>query len=79
MPIACRLLARGEVRRGPWNLGRASTAINVVALLWIAICGVLFVLPPNLVAGYTFAGLLTLLAAYWYLAQRHRFKGPPSR
>jgi amino acid transporter len=79
MPIACRLLARGEVRRGPWNLGRASTAINAVALLWIAVCGVLFVLPPNLVAGYTFAGLLTLLAAYWYFAQRHRFQGPPSR
>ncbi len=76
MPIACRLLARGEARRGPWNLGRASTAINVVALLWIATCGVLFVLPPNLVAGYTFAGLLTLLAAYWYFAQRHRFQGP---
>ena len=37
---------------------------------------VLFVLPPNQLAGYTFAGTLVLLGLYWALAQRHTFTGP---
>ena len=40
---------------------------------------VLFVLPPNQVAGYTFAGALALLCAYWIFWMRARFKGPPVR
>ena len=37
-------------------------AVNVVALVWIAFITVLFVLPPNQLTGYTFAGALALLA-----------------
>ena len=62
--------------RGPWDLGRFSTAVNVVALLWCAAIMVLFVLPPNQLAGYTFAGALVLLIVYWVAFQRHTFKGP---
>ncbi|MCP3143322.1 amino acid permease [Pyxidicoccus xibeiensis] len=62
--------------RGPWDLGRASPFINGVALVWCAAIMVLFVLPPNQLAGYTFAGALVLLALYWLLAQRHTFTGP---
>jgi hypothetical protein len=40
---------------------------------------VLFVLPPNQLAGYTFAGCLALLAVDWRLRMRARFKGPPGR
>jgi len=62
--------------RGPWDLGRASPWVNAVAMAWCAVIMVLFVLPPNQLAGYTFAGTLALLALYWGLAQRHTFKGP---
>ena len=62
--------------RGPWDLGRASPFINAVALVWCAVIMVLFVLPPNQLAGYTFAGALVLLGLYWVLMQRHTFTGP---
>jgi amino acid transporter len=80
VPIALGLRARRSglwARRGPWDLGRASPAVNALALAWIAVLTVLFVLPPNEIAGFTFAGLLAVLAAYWLLWMRPRFRGPP--
>ncbi|HZX93987.1 MAG TPA: amino acid permease [Myxococcales bacterium] len=80
IPIACGLLARRSgrwQRRGPWDLGRASRATNLAALAWIGTLTVLFVLPPNEIAGYTFAAALLVLGAYWVLWMRKRFNGPP--
>ena len=82
LPIWVGLRARRRGRWskfGPWDLGRWSAAANVAALLWICALTVLFVLPPNEIAGYTFAGALALIAAYWFLWMRRRFKGPPVR
>jgi amino acid transporter len=76
MPIACGLLSRRR-ERGPWHLGRASAPLNMLALLWIATCTVLFVLPPNQLAGYTFAGCVAALTLYWRFYMRARFRGPP--
>jgi len=70
-------LRKPDRRRGPWTLGRHSRVINRVALLWIGVCLILFVLPPNQLAGYTFGGCLALLALVWALWMRGRFKGPP--
>jgi amino acid transporter len=75
VPIAAR--QRAQLGRGPWNLGHSSRAVNRIALAWIAACTVLFVLPPNQLAGYTFAGCLAALALYWRFYMRSRFKGPP--
>ena len=61
-------------RRGPWDLGRFSSFINICAILWIACILVLFVLPPNELAGYTFAGCLAWLAIYWFAFRRHNFR-----
>jgi amino acid transporter len=82
LPIWVGLRARRNgrwTRMGPWHLGRWSTAVNAAALIWICALTVLFVLPPNQVAGYTFAGALALLCAYWFLWMRARFNGPPVR
>jgi amino acid transporter len=62
--------------RGPWHLGRHSAWINAVAVGWVAVIMVLFVLPPNQLAGYTFAGALAALALYWFGFMRARFRGP---
>ncbi|MEJ7733423.1 MAG: hypothetical protein WKG00_30040 [Polyangiaceae bacterium] len=51
--------------------------MNAVALVWVTIITVLFVLPPNQLAGYTFAGALVALGALWALRMRARFRGPP--
>ena len=53
-----------------------STAVNVVALGWIVTLSVLFVLPPNQLAGYTFAGCLLFIAALWLGWARRAFRGP---
>ena len=50
--------------------------MNVLALGWIAVLTVLFVLPPNQLAGYTFAGALVVLAVSWLGWMRKRFRGP---
>jgi amino acid transporter len=59
-----RARGRGELKLGPYRLGRAAKAINLAALLWIGFITVLFVLPPNQLTGYTFGGLLVLLVGY---------------
>jgi amino acid transporter len=79
VPIALGLRARRSGawhHRGPWDLGRWSTPVNALALAWTATLTVLFVLPPNLLAGYTFAGVLLLLGGAWRLSARHWFRGP---
>jgi amino acid transporter len=64
------------IRRGPWNLGRFSGFVQAVALAWIAIIMVLFVLPPNELAGETFGACLVALAIYWFGYMSARFRGP---
>ena len=76
LPILFHLIGR-TLPPGPWNLGRHSKTVNVLAIAWIAVTLVLFVLPPNQLAGYTFAGCLAALWMYWRFDQRDRFKGPP--
>jgi amino acid transporter len=79
VPIAVGSWARRTGRwtaMGPWHLGRWSGLVNAVALGWAAVVAVLFVLPPNELAGYTFAGCLALLALYWFGYMRSRFEGP---
>jgi hypothetical protein len=80
VPIGLGLWARSTGRwttRGPWDLGWSSSWVNAVALGWVAVITVLFVLPPNELAGYTFAGCVLLLSLYWFGYMRKRFRGPP--
>jgi hypothetical protein len=68
LPIVVAFRARRAGRaleRGPWHLGACSSAANIVAMAWVVVVTVLFVLPPNEVAGYMFAGTLVVLTVYW--------------
>jgi amino acid transporter len=78
IPIGLALWARrgGWLERGPWHIGRWSTVMNVIAVAWIAFITVLFILPPNLLTGYTFAGALVLLGIYYFAWARRHFEGP---
>jgi amino acid transporter len=78
IPIWLALRARrvGRCESGPFSLGRLSSPIGVAALVWVAFITVLFVLPPNERTGYTFAGLLALLAVAWVTWARRDFPGP---
>ena len=77
--LKVRAMRRGVWRQsanGPWNLGGWSMPVNLVALIWIAFITVLFVLPPNDLTGYIFAGTLAALAVFYGTRVRGRFKGP---
>lgn len=81
IPIGLKLYrqSRGEFTQahfGPWNLGALSVPVNIIALLWGAVILVLFVTPPNLMSGYTFAGVTVALIIYYLAYERTHFKGP---
>jgi amino acid transporter len=75
-PIYLRVRKKGTPERGPWHLGRFSRVVNYIALAWIAIITVLFVMPPSELAGSTFGGSLIALLLYWRGYMRARFRGP---
>lgn len=60
--------------RGPWNLGRASTAVNLAAILWTTFICVILMMPPNQLTGETMVGLTVLLALWYAASERQRFR-----
>ena len=74
-----RAVRRGiwtERANGPWSLGDWSVPVNLVALVWIALITVLFVLPPNELTGYIFAGTIVVMFVFYFLRVRGEFCGP---
>jgi amino acid transporter len=79
LPIAARLYSRFISKKdeiGPWNLGRFSTPVAMIAVVWIAFISVVLVLPPNDKAGQIMAGGLVALLVIWFGVARRKFKGP---
>jgi len=78
LPILLALLARrrGLLAKGPWQLGNASVPLAVLAVVWVGVITVLFVLPPNQLVGYTFGGCIAAIGLYWFVVARARFRGP---
>lgn len=80
IPIALNVRASSRgvpLKRGAFSLGGASRPVAMTALAWIGFITVLFVLPPDELAGYTFAGGLALIAVDWFARKRRSFSGPP--
>ena len=59
-----------------WNLGPAGSMVNAVAILYTVFICVVLVMPPNLLAGQTFGGLVLALAALWLWKARSSYAGP---
>jgi predicted neutral ceramidase superfamily lipid hydrolase len=84
LPLLCKVLSPIPFSRGPFHLGRFSTYIDVIGIIWVIITVVLFVLPTehpvtatnmnytSLVFG---AAVLTISFTYIFSA-RYWFKGP---
>src|SRR5581483_10833899 len=60
----------------PWNLKQWGPIINLIAIVWIVIISILFILPPNELVLWTMVAVGALLAVYWFAFERSRFKGP---
>ena len=79
LPVALGMASRRRgswSRFGPFDLKQWSLPVNAIAVGWTGVVMVLFVLPPNQLAGYAFVGTLVWLAGYWLLYQRTRFRPP---
>jgi amino acid transporter len=62
--------------QGPWHLGRFGSAINLVAIAWVIFITVILSIPDNMRAGKAIAGLTFVLGGWYFLSERHRFRGP---
>jgi amino acid transporter len=91
IPIFLRWRAGDSFKPGPWTLGRKYRWVNLIAVVWVALCVIIFCLPftPTAVFfkdGFTWSaanyaplvtiGVLVAVTA-WYLISAHKhFKGP---
>ena len=74
-----RIRGKGELMTreiAPWNLGRWSPVLNVIAIVWIAIITIVFMLPPNELVLWTMLAVAILLAVYWQVYAKRTFGGP---
>ena len=69
-------LANGAGERGPWHLGRFSSIVNGIAILWVAFISVILSLPDHGRAGKTIGAVTVLLVLWYVVRERHRFAGP---
>ncbi|MEV6400608.1 amino acid permease [Streptomyces sp. NPDC051907] len=85
VPIYLRLRL-DDFEPGPWNLGRWGKPVAAVAVVWIVVSSVLFMLPhtsPITATSLNYApialGAVLLIATVWWFATaRRRFQGPVS-
>ena len=83
LPILLRLFAR-NFQPGPWHLGSWSRPIGALAVVWIVLISILFMLPtanPVNAGNFNYApvavlGTLLIVGIWWLVSARHWFKGP---
>ncbi len=84
IPIFLRLRLGDRFVRGPWHLGRWSTAVGVVACVWVVFITILFILPtvsPVTPDNFNYSvvavgAVLLFSGGWWLLGARRWFKGP---
>jgi amino acid transporter len=84
LPTFLRLRAGERFVRGPWHLGRWSRPIGIVAVTWVGIITILFMLPTvSPITGssfnYTPVAVLVVLGfagIWWVLSAKNWFTGP---
>ena len=62
--------------KGPWNLGRYSSTVNLVAICWTVFITSVVSLANDFKAGKTMIGLIVLLFAWYHFREKKRFLGP---
>jgi amino acid transporter len=90
-PVFLRWRMGAAFKPGPWTLGAKYRWVNMVAVVWVLLCAVIFCLPftPAGVpwrdefdwsavnyAPLAVGGVLLLVGGWWLLRARHTFTGP---
>jgi amino acid transporter len=84
IPTFLRLRQGEAFERGPWHLGRWSRPIGIVAVAWVGLITILFMLPTvSPITGTNFnytvvavAVVLGFAGSWWLLSARRWFTGP---
>jgi amino acid transporter len=91
MPTYLRWRMGDAFEPGPWTLGRKYKWVNPAAIIWVAICVIIFILPFNPAgvpwrdefdwkyvnyAPITVGGVLLIVGLWWTLRAKHTFTGP---
>lgn len=84
IPTFLRLRQGSSFVRGPWHLGRWSTLVGTLAVTWVAVITVLFMLPPvnpvtRLSFNYAPVAVLVVIGfagIWWVVSARNWFTGP---
>jgi amino acid permease (GABA permease) len=84
LPTFLRLRLGSSFRRGPWHLGRWSRPIGIIAVTWVVIITVLFMLPTGSPItwtnfNYTVIAVVAVLGfagIWWLVSARKWFTGP---
>jgi amino acid permease (GABA permease) len=84
LPTFLRLRLGAAFKRGPWHLGRWSAPIGIIAVTWVAIITILFMLPTASPVtsknfNYTVVAVVAVLGfagIWWLVSARNWFTGP---
>ncbi|HVB43446.1 MAG TPA: amino acid permease [Streptosporangiaceae bacterium] len=84
LPTFLRLRQGKSFQRGPWHLGRWSYVVGWVAVVWVAIITILFMLPQAapinaLTFNYAVVAVAVVLGfagIYWLVSAKNWFTGP---
>jgi amino acid transporter len=91
LPVYLRWRKGDAFEPGPWTLGKKYKWVNPAAIIWVAICVIIFCLPftPAAVpwrdefdwkyvnyAPITVGALLLIVGVWWLVRARHTFTGP---
>ena len=84
LPTFLRLRLGSAFNRGPWHLGRWSRPIGIIAVTWVVIITILFMLPAASpitwkTFNYTVIAVVVVLGfatIYWLVSARKWFTGP---
>jgi amino acid permease (GABA permease) len=86
IPIFLRLRRGEEFEAGPWNLGKWGKPVALIAVIWVLISSLVFLLPqasPITAHNFNYApialGVVLLISAvWWFVTARRTFNGPIS-
>jgi amino acid transporter len=86
IPILLRLRLGTEFRPGPWTLGAKGRPIALLAVVWIVLSNILFMLPQSSpithddfnYAPVALAVVLLIATVWWFVSARRTFQGPRS-
>jgi amino acid transporter len=84
LPTFLRLRQGDDFEAGPWNLGRWSRPVGIIAVVWVAFITVLFMLPtasPISAANFNYTPLAVLVVLgfagiWWLVSAKNWFTGP---